>query len=145
MIFKAGSFPMHISLAMALGCIVTLAHAQDDIHTGQRPVLCAWGIYVELAKYGEICKLDENRDFLDALDANIARMDEFILRNSDFTREQLDAWQAVPTDVDADICEAGSEMRMIFESVLDYPIEQMNAQTDELLAVDRPPLADPCL
>lgn len=122
-------------------------------------VLCTWMIYTGLYEIGERCFPDEDRELLAILDAGIGRIEDFIVRNSDDTeasiaqkrsryiagRRQMTSRESACAP-DGGSVEFYRPLRDDFNRIgRDAFRLQMEKGLDEHLAVDRKPVANPCL
>jgi hypothetical protein len=131
----ASSTPPAASAAPGLGIDDRDRHA---------PVLCDWGIFLELKDISDRCFASEDQPLKQALSQSIADMDKFIIRNSKTTQAELDRHKAQLKVQDGDICK-NDEALEFYKGFRTIKIERIRQGTAVLLEIPREPVAQPCL
>jgi hypothetical protein len=133
------------SVALALATTALPARSQEAVTSEpQGAVLCIWMISSAILHYGEACRADQDGEYVIKLRRNVGRMEAFIFRNSDITSDQLEAYNRRRPSMQGDQCESGGEMAKLYELAKKRG-DQLDEETDRLLAVERPPEWNPCL
>jgi hypothetical protein len=108
-------------------------------------ILCSWSIAVFVQRVGETCFPHEKAAVKAALADNVRLTEEFILRNSAATREDLDRLRSTngPPMDRAQLCDAES-IRM-YKTVTGSGAAAIRRGTVQSLSIPRQPSWDPCL
>ncbi len=117
-------------------------------------VLCQWSITITSKAIGEACFPGRDKDYLAALGWAIAQMDTFILRNSKTTKTQLQSNKGkIEEEARKNIlfdqsgrCVPGQSAFIFYpEAAPTFDRKRLEIEVKALLAVDRPPVMNPCL
>lgn len=154
---------MHMRMAtllLVLGLTVGPVRASDDLRplTQDVPpdkhgaVMCVWMITVSIKAIGEVCYKERDAAFMDALDWSLAEIESFIIRNSAITTEQIMKGRARYRDDIVKRAAADREAICVpgFNSIYPAPDripsrQSIEERTHKLLAIERPPVWNPCL
>jgi hypothetical protein len=120
---------------------------QTDV-TGKGAVLCVWGILEAVRAAGRECFKGQDAEFQTELDTSISGIDQFIIRNSSrpVTQAGLDDRRAQALKQLhslGDIC-TGDAARM-YEGLRARGVDELRANTTDMLSVPREPVINPCL
>ena len=120
----------------------------------QNGMLC--GYMVLLADYGtgKACFADGDGEFLEVIGQSVAAFDAYILRNhpdatpehlAQFKKKHMDTWKRghPPGTTEADKCKRLEQSYLSWRRKV--TAEQIRANTEELLSVDRIPTMNPCM
>jgi hypothetical protein len=138
-------------LIMCMGVLTPLllsgAHAEDSSFdtTGRGAVLCIFLIHVQVLAQAEHCSPEDAPEIQDALRQSIVDIEEFIVANSSWRREDVTRYRNLLADRITHrnrVCEKSNE---IFEMYRKRGADAIRASTRELLAVPREPKSNPCL
>jgi hypothetical protein len=125
------------------------AMAEEPKADARGAVLCAWMIYTEIEAVGETCSPQQDRDFLVFLQSQIDRIKAFIVRNSDTTQAALEEQQrqvrASAAHRSSVSCQPDGDSMQMYKAIKSVDRRQIIADMDNLLEVDREPVANPCL
>lgn len=136
-------------VCVALFASLVLANASAAQSTGSSepdprgPVLCVWMIYSILLSHGEACR-QEDAAYLGKLRQGVGRIEDFIFRNSDATRQQLDDVKQSQMGPHVTECGPGGEVAAMYDAFKSDEAD-FDQELDILLEVDRPPVLNPCL
>jgi hypothetical protein len=117
--------------------------------TGKGAVLCAWGIYESIRVIGRECHQGQDVAFRTELDQSLARIDDFIMKNSrqsPITKADLNARRMEglkQLHASGNICMGDGEKMYVMFRTRGAPA--LRAQTTDLLSVPREPVMNPCL
>jgi hypothetical protein len=120
-------------------------------NSGKGAVLCSWAIFLSIQAQTAECGL-ARRPVDDAIDQAIAAIDEFILKNSSLrpTRQMLDDFKRRAAESERN----NFRQRGSPKDYCDNPFaerfrstnpDQLRTAVQELLAIEREPVMNPCL
>lgn len=129
-------------VAALLSFLPNAGHSQDPGPDPRGAVMCVWMIYVSIKQIGDEC-LPDDREFPAFLASRIARLEEFIIRNSDLTQEFLEERKKVYEKQVR--CEPDGEAIRLYQGVKERDWALIDNDLDKFLEVERPPAWNPCL
>ncbi len=123
------------------------ATAQAENPDPRGAVMCMWMIHSTLSQVADKCRPNADHQFRNALRSGVKRMEDFIIRNSDTTLEQIDQQKKLRAERSvAHRCDSSNEAFREFERLRDtISISDLEKEIDRLIEVDRPPVWNPCL
>jgi hypothetical protein len=139
--------------------VANVAHAGGFSSAVEQPeddkrgaVLCHWSITVSLQAIGETCYKGRDEGNIAALDQAIGKMEAFILRNSDISASALESDRAtlrartikdLKVDQNGE-CIAGQSALAHYPKPDRSANDRIKKWVTDLLAVERPPVWEPC-
>ncbi len=151
-------------LRLASGVTVTqirhgkqVQNVENDV-SGHGAVMCAWGIYLQLREQLESCNASGNEPLKKNLDTAISRIGDFIVANAvpPMSKADVDGMlqqrlgvvrkeaAGLPQAQKDRQCKAG-ETTGTLQKLRTMPQAQWDSSLNDLLAVPRPPVMNPCL
>jgi len=127
-------------------------HSGENIiqtdRTGKGAVLCMWGILEAVRATGRECFEGQDQEFQAELDSSLARIDQFIIRNSSRPVTQagleLRRSQAVQQlRSSGNVC-AGDTAKM-YQALRTGGADRLRGYVTDMLSIPREPVINPCL